>query len=340
MLGGGAEPATGAAAEAAPGGDAVDAFAAVRDPQALAGRAVLLGYELFLHREYAAMRKLVALVGGESPSEAGLQFILGLSIACGIKSVRRAGSDEAAGGAGASQDQQAAALLGSAVGHLFRAAAGFCGEEAAPLRQVLQLLRRQQQREGGQPGSRAAALPAAAGAAAHVEDADGVDSDAMDALEEQEAEANGHADDAPEQHQREAKLRLDFCEAVMLLFERERVTEGALAFARAALGAVEAAYPPEQQRERLQQQGEQERGSTATTCVFICVAILSRDPWHGLVCFVYMYCCRCTCTCSQAAISRSLPHLAASSPCLFPAFCLAFLPSPRRPVDACVQLCL
>jgi hypothetical protein len=231
MLGAGAESAA-AAAGAADGasnssGNTAAAVAAVTSPQGLAGRAVLLGYQLFVCREYEAMRRLVQLIGGSEPSEAGLQFILGLSIACGIKK----------------QPGSSSAQLESAVGHLFRAAAGLAGAEAAPLRVVLQLLR---QRQGS---SNSSSVVAGSGGSAAPADMD----TEMDA--EYAAEGAAGAVDA-RKAQHEAQLRLQFCQAVVLLFEREGVTQGALAFARAALGAVDAAYGPEQRQEKVQQQGE------------------------------------------------------------------------------------
>jgi hypothetical protein len=238
MLGAGAEAAAAAAGadDAASSGSAAAAVAAVTSPQGLAGRAVLLGYQLFVCREYDAMRWLVQLIGGSEPSEAGLQFILGLSIACGLK--KQTGSSSSS----------SSVQLDSAVGHLFRAAAGLTGEEAAPLRLVLQLLR---QRQGGS-SSTAATAGASAGAAADM-DMDG---------DPAAADADGDAQRA----QNEAQLKLQFCQAVVLLFEREGVTQGALAFARAALGAVEAAYGPEQQQEKVQQQGEVRRLQQGYSC--------------------------------------------------------------------------
>jgi hypothetical protein len=80
----------------------------------------------------------------------------------------------------------------------------------------------------------------------------------------------GHAaaaDDA-QRVQNEAQLKLQFCQAVVLLFEREGVTQGALAFARAALGAVDAAYGPEQQQEKVRQQGEGQKGEMLLLLVY------------------------------------------------------------------------
>eukprot|EP00775_Hariotina_reticulata_P002523 gene2523-2825_t len=157
------------------------------------------------------MKKLVALVGGDAPAEPGLQFVLGLSLACGIKSARTAGDADGSGAAPGAVSfwagQDASALLGCALGHLFRAAAGFCSNPAA-------------------------AGDLATGAAAAVDQT------------------------ALRDSRMEAVLRLQFCEAVMRLFEREGVTEGALAFARAALGSSEAAYSGLEERLKLQQQAE------------------------------------------------------------------------------------
>lgn len=212
---------------------------ALRSSQGLAGRAVLVGYRLFVAGEYAAMQRLVRLVGGDLPSEAGLQYILGLSMACSVP-----GSSTAA-------DTQ----LDLAVGHLFRAAAGLCSSDAGPLRVVVQLLRQQQAHAhlGPQPMDAEAAE-------------DDMDSDA-DRLHANGAEQGMQLDLQQEQHlsglrrqqQHEAVLRLQFDQAVMLLFEQKGVKQGALAFARAALGAVEAAYGTHQQKRKQQQQGEDVR---------------------------------------------------------------------------------
>lgn len=219
---------------------------ALKSAQGLAGRAVLVGYRLFEAREYAAMQQLVRLVGGESPSEPGLQYILGLSIACSVHSAK-----------GGTQ-----APLDAAVGHLFRAAAGLCNEGAGPLRLVLQLLRRQQQTEQDQQASRGLQFADAGGAAdmdtdAQLPHANGAvgggkagkaaaaGADGEDGLLQRRAE-----------QQQEAMLRLQFDQAVMMLFEQKGVKEGALAFARAALSVVEEAYDPHQQHEKVKQQGE------------------------------------------------------------------------------------
>lgn len=215
--------------------------------QGLAGRAVLIGYRLFESREYLAMQQLVRLVGGESPSEAGLQYIMGLSIACSAHS---------------SSKDAAQAPLDAAVGHLFRAAAGLCNNEAGPLRLVLQLLRRQQQGESDHQASRRlqyldpstvdmdtdVQLPHANGTGVVVGKAGkaAAGTDGEDAQLRQRAE-----------QQQEAMLRLQFDQAVMVLFEQKGVKEGALAFARAALSVVEEAYGPQQQQEKVKQQGKE-----------------------------------------------------------------------------------
>jgi hypothetical protein len=186
------------------------------------------------------MQQLVRLVGGESPSEAGLQYILGLSIACSVHG-RKAASES---------------RLDAAVGHLFRAAAGLCNSEAGPLRLVLQLLRRQQQQNRQQQSNHGlqsdgantamdldAQMPGAnGGSALHGKAASGGDGDAG-LLQRQR------------QQQQEAMLRLQFDQAVMMLFEQKGVKEGALAFARAALSVVEEAYGPQQQEQKVQIQG-------------------------------------------------------------------------------------
>jgi hypothetical protein len=152
--------------------------------------------------------------------------------------------------------------LESAVGHLFRAAAGLTGAAAAPLRLVLQLLRQRQ-------GSSSALAGQLAGNAA-----------AVPADMEMDGELAGNEDVA--KAQQDAQLRLQFCQAVVLLFEREGVTQGALAFARAALGAVDAAYGPEQQQEKLQQQGEQ-RLRVLLVCAWLLGAVN-----------VFIWCCMST----------------------------------------------
>jgi hypothetical protein len=216
------------------GGADAAAAAAVVSASGLAGRAVLLGFQLFLAHEYGAMRRLVQLVGGEEPSEAGLQFILGLSIACGMKQHQRPAAQQQR-----PRDQQssseAAAQLDSAVGHLFRAAEGLCAAEAGPLRVVLQLLRSQLS---------SADTPKPPPGAAPMDTDDG----------QQQADQRGGSAAGWEQQQG-AALRLQFAQCVMLLFEQSGVKEGALAFARAALGVADEAYGPEQQEQKLQQQG-------------------------------------------------------------------------------------
>jgi hypothetical protein len=203
------------------------------------------------------MQQLVRLVGGESPSEAGLQYILGLSIACSVHS-RKAASE---------------AGLDAAVGHLFRAAAGLCNSEAGPLRLVLQLLRRQQRQDEQQQANRGlqfegadtamdtdAQLPGAnGGSALQGKAAVGGDGDA--------GQLQRHR-----QQQQEAMLRLQFDQAVMMLFEQKGVKEGALAFARAALSVVEEAYGPRQQEEKVQQQGKADathKSATSLDCTHI-----------------------------------------------------------------------
>jgi len=206
-------------------------------------------------REYEAMKKLVALVGGESPAEPGLQFILGLSLACGMNPARTAGDaadTAAATSSGSSRGGQAGSeLLGCALGHLFRAAAGFCGGDAAPLRLVLQLLR---QRQGSSAPAAAAAVVAADAMEVDGQLAHGLGNTAPGDPTTGAAAAD-EAQVAVNDSRREAVLRLQFCEAVMRLFEREGAIEGALAFARAALGCTEAAFLPHEEQLKLQQQG-------------------------------------------------------------------------------------
>lgn len=213
---------------------------ALKSSPGLAGRAVLVGYRLFEAREYAAMQQLVRLVGGESPSEAGLQYILGLSIACSVH------NSKAAPDAG----------LDAAVGHLFRAAAGLCNSEAGQLRLVLQLLRRQQQQEEQLQESRG--LPYGDAETAMVLDAHTPGANG-DSTPKAKAATGTDGDEGQlrqrRQQQQEAMLRLQFDHAVMMLFEQKGVKEGALAFARAALSVVDEAYGPNQREEKLRQQG-------------------------------------------------------------------------------------
>ena len=172
-------------------------------------RALHAGWRLFCAREFGGVEALVALAGGApAPADAGLSFLLGASLACRLRA-----------GSGSDDDAARRALLDAASGHLFRAAAGLAAPEAAPLRAVLQQLRRRQQRGPG--GGLDLAPPAGAGASA-----DGAAAVA----------AAVPPDAAP-------RLRLAFFQAVARLFEAEGALEGALEFARAALGAVAAAAP-------------------------------------------------------------------------------------------------
>lgn len=230
---------------------------ALKSPQGLAGRAVLLGYRLFEVREYAAMQQLVRLVGGESPSEAGLQYILGLSIACSVHSSRAASESR----------------LNAAVGHLFRAAAGLCNSEAGPLRLVLQLLRKQQQLEEQLQANRGLQYGDAAAADMDTDAPQLPDANGSAAPKGRAAAATGDGDEAQlqrrrQQQQQEARLRLQFDQAVMMLFEEKGVKEGALAFARAALSVVDEAYGPQQHQEKLQQQGM----GGLSVCLSVCLS--------------------------------------------------------------------
>lgn len=199
------------------------------------------------------MQQLVRLVGGESPSEAGLQYILGLSIACSVHSSRAASESR----------------LNAAVGHLFRAAAGLCNSEAGPLRLVLQLLRRQQQHEEQLQAHRGLQYGDAAAADMDTDAPQLPDANGSAACKGKAAAAAG--DEAQlqrrRQQQQEARLRLQFDQAVMMLFEEKGVKEGALAFARAALSVVDEAYGPQQHQEKLQQQG--------VVCPSVCLVCLS-----------------------------------------------------------------
>jgi len=227
---------------------------ALRSAPGLAGRVVLVGYRLFMAREYAAMQRLVQLVGGDSPSEAGLQSILGLSIACSVQ------------GRTAPTGQQ----LESAVGHLFRAAAGLCSSEAGPLRLVLQLLRQQQHQQHQQHHDQTvldAGVDVDMDANGQLSGMNGYTVDAADGCQPDSMQLDKQQQfpslevQRRQQQQDEAVLRLQFDQAVMILFEQKGVKEGALAFARAALGVVEAAYGPDQQQEKQRQQGNSVRMS-------------------------------------------------------------------------------
>jgi hypothetical protein len=175
-------------------------------------RALHVGWRLFCAREFGGVTALVQLAGGPSPSDAGLAFLLGVSLACRLRGLGSSGDPAARRG-----------LLDAASGHLFRAAAGLAGPEAAPLRGVLQQLRRRQRGGGGGNAGGAGGLelkpPSEGGGSSSGEG--GVPADAV------------------------PRLRLEFFEAVMRLFEAEECLEGALEFARAALGAVDGAYAPE-----------------------------------------------------------------------------------------------
>lgn len=224
---------------------------ALRSAPGLAGRVVLVGYRLFMAREYAAMQRLVQLVGGESPSEAGLQYILGLSIACSVQ------------GRTAPTGQQ----LESAVGHLFRAAAGLCSSEAGPLRLVLQLLRQQQHQQHSDQTVLDGGVDVNMDANGQLSGMNGYPMDAAGGCQPESMQLDKQQQFSSlevqrrQQQQDEAMLRLQFDQAVMMLFEQKGVKEGALAFARAALGVVEAAYGTDQQQEKQQQQGNRARMS-------------------------------------------------------------------------------
>lgn len=190
-------------------------------------RALHIGWRIFCAREFPALGALVELAGGAAPADAGLAFLLGVSLACRLRGF---------GGSGPAGEQARRELLDAASGHLFRAAAGLAAPEAAPLRNVLQQLRRRQQRGGGAGG--------------------GVGGSGLDLAPSVSSDA-ANGDDIGAQHALPPEvvphLRLEFFEAVMRLFEAEECLEGALEFAQAALGAVDAAYslvaPARQERQ-------------------------------------------------------------------------------------------
>ncbi|KAI8463323.1 MAG: hypothetical protein J3K34DRAFT_495752 [Monoraphidium minutum] len=181
-------------------------------------RALRAGWRLFCAREFAGAGSLAQLAGGPAPPDAGLAFLLGVSLACRLRG---------AGGGGG--DPARRELLGAASGHLFRAAAGLAAPEAAPLRGVLQQLRRRQRGGGGGGGGGAGALD----------------------LAPPEAVGGGGGGGLPPEAV--PRLRLEFFEAVMRLFEAEECLEGALEFARAALGAVDGAHAPDDPARRERQ---------------------------------------------------------------------------------------
>lgn len=265
---GGGEAAAAAAAYAATtaglgagsgnGGSVTTAAAAVTSSSGLAARATLLAYQLFLAREHGAMARAASLVGGSDPSEPGLQFALGLALACGPRSGSRLG-----GGSDATLD--------AAVGHMFRAAAGLGGQDAAPLRLALALLRARQGGAAGaagpllhDSGSDGAAGRGGGGAGDGSNHGDGYDQDMTDA-----SDGDGR---------RQALLRLGFCQTVMVLFEQEGATEGALAFARAALGAAAGCpYTPDQAGQRLSVTGAWWRQHQHCTRLYL--AVMHPLPW-------------------------------------------------------------
>jgi len=199
-------------------------------------RALHVGWRLFCAREFAGVGTLVDLAGGPTPADAGLAFLLGVSLACRLRGF---------GGSGAGGEAARRELLDAASGHLFRAAAGLAAPEAAPLRTVLHQLRRRQQRGGGS---------AAGGLDLAPPSSDGGSGDAA---------AGGGAGAGGVVPEAVPRLRLEFFEAVMRLFESEECLEGALEFARAALGAVDGAYG-EGDAARRERQG-------MSVCVCVCV---------------------------------------------------------------------
>jgi hypothetical protein len=221
-----------AAAPAAPRGPlaAPGAGADASGAPGIEARVLHVGWRLFCAREFAGAGALVTLAGGPSPADAGLAFLLGVSLACRL---RGAGGGSGSGGGGSATAAAAARreLLDAASGHLFRAAAGLASPEAAPLRGVLQQLRRRQQRGGGSGSGGGLELKPPPG----------------------EGGSGGSGSGAVAPDAVAPRLRLEFFEAVMRLFEAEECLEGALAFARAALGAVDGAYEAEDPARRERQ---------------------------------------------------------------------------------------
>ncbi len=202
------------------------ATAAAGDSQqvGIEARALHVGWRLFCAREFAAVGSLVELAGGPAPADAGLSFLLGVSLACRLRGL---------GGAPAGGESSRRELLDAASGHLFRAAAGLAAPEAAPLRSVLQQLRRRQQRGGCGAGGGLDLAPPSGGGAGDA--------------------AGGWQEAVPSEAV--PRLRLEFFEAVMRLFESEECLEGALEFARAALGSVDGAYADGDAAKRERQGG-------------------------------------------------------------------------------------
>ena len=198
----------------------------------LADKAVRIGYELFCAREFVALGFMVKLVAGVAPGDPGLQFMLGLSQVCQLQPQQKQlqlqqeldgdappAAAEVEGGRGISQEQ-----LQSATSHLFAAAAGLLDPGAHALREALQQLVKRQVGVRMVPAAALLGLtPPAAAAAAGSEDID-------------EMEIAGEE----QQQEKGSELVLAFFEVVMRLFEVEGSYEGALAFARAALGACKA----------------------------------------------------------------------------------------------------
>jgi hypothetical protein len=119
---------------------------------------------------------------------------------------------------------------------------------------VLQLLRQQQLQEQQQQGG--PSLQFSAAATGMDTDADGAHAVAGKAAFGGDGAEGTGAQRRQQQQQQEALLRLQFDQAVMLLFEQKGIKEGALAFARAALSVAEEAFGPDQQHEKLQEQGK------------------------------------------------------------------------------------
>jgi hypothetical protein len=219
----------------------------------LAGKAVRIGYELFCAREFAALEYMVELVAGPAPADPGLQFMLGLSKVCQLntqqkpallkqdRSVAEPSPDvNVEGGGGVSQEQ-----LQSATSHLFAAAAGLLDPGAHALRGALQQLVKRQVGVGLVPA--AALLEITPSAAAGAEDIDEMELEG----EQQEQEHD--------YHEKGSQLVLAFFEVIMRLFEVEGSYEGALAFARAALGACKALEQQQQGRGLGASQQEQQQ---------------------------------------------------------------------------------
>ncbi|EFJ43805.1 hypothetical protein VOLCADRAFT_95953, partial [Volvox carteri f. nagariensis] len=189
----------------------------------LAARVLQLGYQLFQVREYGCLAELAALAGATGGSEAGPQFLRGLGITCALALDRQLGRDvvavtERGVGAGvAAAGSRRAERISEAAGCFFRAAASLASDAGETLRTILGDLR----------------VELAGGIKQHLTQHKGPASTAA-----------GPQSSQQQQRREVAMLQLQFCEAVMQLFERERAPEGAVIFAEAALEHLRTAYGP------------------------------------------------------------------------------------------------